>query len=663
MRRAARHLHQVALAIVGVGALGLVPARAAYTVQRVVDGLNQPISMTQAPGDNASLYVVERADAGSELGKIRRYDLQTHQFSTFLDPSGTVTADGGLLSMTFHPQYQSNGLFYVVSNNNGTNGLDEYRTIAGAPVLQRRLLQYQNLNNVFHTMNQAQFRPNGNNNELFVTTGDGGTQADDPDFDKSLIESPTSPYGKLLKVDLTQPFTTPATAPGAGTGISVVALGIRNPDRSSFDRQTGDFYFGDVGFNTAEEVDFIPVSHFANPAPPVLDFGWTDREGTISTNAPFAGGPGSPGDINPIFDYSHGGNPLPHPTALTGQSITAGYVYRGPVAELQGRYFFSDYLNGNVYSGTFNTATPTASFNGTNLTGITNHTTAFENLVGPGTDIRNVTSFAEDNTGNLYIIKFGNGFFPPLGQGEIFKISSVLSGTITASINRNTGAITLANTSGSPIAFTSYTVTSNFGAIDAANLTPITGHYDFNGDKSVDPNNPWQITSTAGSHTLFSEATTGDAGAIAGNAQVVLSSAGGWTRSPNEDVFVSLLLADGSVLNTTVAFTGNGGSAFAAGDVNFDGSVSVADWTAFLAHGYTPLPGLSPAQSYASGDFDGDGDNDFSDFRLFKDYYDAANGVGAFAAMAAGVPEPASAALVLVAASALHGRRRRGNQR
>jgi len=113
---------------------------------------------------------------------------------------------------------------------------------------------------------------------------------------------------------------------------------------------------------------------------------------------------------------------LPHPTLLTGQSITAGFVYRGPVEELQGRYFFSDFLNVNVYSGAFNSSTPVASYDGNNLTGLQNHTAAFEAQIGGSADIRNVTSFGEDNAGNLYIVKFGNGFFPPLGQGEIFRI-------------------------------------------------------------------------------------------------------------------------------------------------------------------------------------------------------------------------------------------------
>ena len=142
------------------------------------------------------------------------------------------------------------------------------------------LLEYQNLENVFHTINEPHFRPNGNNNELFLTTGDGGTQADSPNFNPTLIESLNSPYGKLLKFDLTASFPTPANDP-THAGVEVVARGLRNPFRSSFDRVTGDMYIGDVGFNTAEEVDFIPASHFANPSAPTLDFGWTDREGTL----------------------------------------------------------------------------------------------------------------------------------------------------------------------------------------------------------------------------------------------------------------------------------------------------------------------------------------------------------------------------------------------
>ena len=382
----------------------------AYTVEPVVGGLNQPMAVLQAPGDNVSLYVVERNDGGSQLGRVRRYNPQTQLLTDFLDVTGAIVSDGGLLGMTFHPDYQSNGLLYITTNVNGTNALEEYKLIDSTPTFQRRLLQYQNLNNVFHTINEVHFRPNGDNNQLFVTMGDGGTQANEAAFNPALIESTSSVYGKVLRFDLNASYPTPAVDP-THPGVDIVAMGLRNPYRSSFDRETGDFYIGDVGFNTAEEVDYIPNSFFANPANPPLNFGWTSREGTVANPEPGVGGPGSPGDLNPIFDYAHGGNPLPHPTLLTGGSITGGYVYRGPVAELQGRYFFSDFVTGNVYSGNFNTATPTANYDGTNLADLQNHTAAFESAIGGGADIRYLTSFAEDNAGNLYLLALDGGIY------------------------------------------------------------------------------------------------------------------------------------------------------------------------------------------------------------------------------------------------------------
>jgi hypothetical protein len=619
--------------------------RAAYTVERVVGGLNQPMGVTQAPGENGALYIIERNDGGNQLGRVRRYDLQTQTFSTFLDVTGAITADGGLLGMTFHPDYQTNGLLYTTTNVNGTNALDEYKTIGGVPTLQRRLLQYQNLNNVFHTINEVHFRPNGNNNELFVTTGDGGTQADDPGFNPALIESESSVYGKVLRFDLTSSFPTPAADP-THPGVSVALKGLRNPYRSSFDRQTGDFYIGDVGFNTAEEVNFVPSSFFANPANPPLDFGWTSREGTVATPVPGVGGPGSPGDVNPIFDYAHGGNPLPHPTLLTGGSITGGYVYRGPVAELQGRYFFSDFLNGNVYSGVFNTSTPVANYNGTNLTDLQNHTLAYEAAIGGGANIQYLTSFGEDNAGNLYMVKFGNSFFPALGQGEIFRI--VAAAAIDVVINRDSGAITLTNMTGAPVNLTALTISSPFGSINPAALTPITGNYDSTGNGTVDGNNPWQITSSAGNNVTFSEATTGDPGTLAAGQQIVLSAGAGWLQSPTEDLGLSLTV-NGAPLSASITYVGNNGQPFARSDLNFDGQLTADDWAAFIVGAYADLSGLSRAEAYQLGDLNGDNANDFTDFRLFKADYDAAHGVGAFAALTGIVPEPSATHLAATA--------------
>ncbi len=630
---------------------------AAYTVERVVSGLNQPTYVTQAPGDNNHLFIVERTEpGGANLGRILAYDQLTKTSSTFLDLSGTVVSDGGLLSLTFSPDYQSNGLFYTVTNVNGVNGLDEWKNIGGVPQVQRRLYEYHNLSNIFHTMNQAQFRPGGSSNELFLTTGDGGAQANEPTFNPSLIEDPNSPYGKVVKIDLTGNFSTPAS--GAGhPNVDLVATGLRNPYRSSFDRQTGDFYIGDVGFNSVEEVDFIPASQFTNPSASPLDFGWTSREGTLATIGGPAGGPGSHGDLKPIYEYAHyAGIPLQHPSDLYGGSITGGYVYRGPVEELQGRYFFADFTANVIYSGEFDPTTPTASYNGDNLMDVQRHDVDFEDLIGGGATLQYLTSFNEDNFGNLYMVKFGNSFFPSAGQGEIFRIVATAEEQIELVVDRDTGAVTFLNGSTTVARIQSISLSSAFGAISPADLTPVTGLRDVDGDMSVDHNDAWTITTSTNS--LFVDTTTGDAGQLAPQSELVYSPAKGWLRSPVEDLTATVLLEDGTIVDALISYVGNNGTPFEGGDLDFDGDVDRNDFVVLASHLHSDLAGLSRAQAYAAGDLTGDGVSDYNDFAAFKTNFISLHGEDEFASLLA-APEPASAFLAaLGVCGALCARRR-----
>jgi glucose/arabinose dehydrogenase len=627
-----------------------VSARGNYAVERVMGGLNQPVYVTQAPGDLGGLFVVERTDPGAELGRIRRYDFATGQFADFLDVTGTVVDDGGLISMTFHPDYQTNGLLYVLTApdtdpGSGINRLDEYRVVGrgGTPTFQRRILEYPALNHVWHTINQAHFRPNGNNNEMFVLTGDGGTQANEGSFDAALIENPDSIYGKILKIDLTADFSTPANAANH-PGIDVVALGIRNPFRSSFDRDTGDFYFGDVGFTAREELDFIPASHFTTPAAPPLNFGWPQREGTIQTPHP-PGGPSQPGDIEPIFAYPHGTLP---PPAVSGFAVIGGYVYRGPVTELQGRYFFAEHILGNVYSGLFDPNTDPSQYNGANLTDIVNHTVDFENRIGGGANIQLVTSFGEDHEGNLYMVKIGSSSCPtcPLGSGEVFRI---VPNRIEATVDRDTGVITITNITSESIEFSSLEITSAFGAINPAALTSITDLYDADGNGEIDDNDNWTVTSAAGDHSQFREQSTGDPGALAPGQPITFSMPGGWIPSPTEDLRLTLQLEGGMLTSTTFEFTGNNGMPYARSDIDTDGALDADDWFLLVANHLTDLSTMSLAEAFSHGDLNGDLENDFDDFSLFKADYIAAHGPAAFEALLRGVPEPSALLLAVLA--------------
>jgi hypothetical protein len=85
-------------------------------------------------------------------------------------------------------------------------------------------------------------------------------------------------------------------------------------------------------------------------------------------------------------------------------------------------------------------------------------------------------------------------------------------------------------------------------------------------------------------------------------------------------------------------------------DLNEDGLLDVADAQQFIAGLHTNMSGLTGPQAFALGDVNGDRRNDFSDFWIFQQAYDAANGPGALAAVV-GVPEPAAVTLALAAAA------------
>jgi hypothetical protein len=96
-----------------------------------------------------------------------------------------------------------------------------------------------------------------------------------------------------------------------------------------------------------------------------------------------------------------------------------------------------------------------------------------------------------------------------------------------------------------------------------------------------------------------------------------------------------------------MTYVGNGGIPFSRSDLNFDGTITAADWIVFTTYAATSMAGLSKAQSYGRGDLDGDGDNDYNDFKLFKSDYTLAHGAGSFEAMLSSVPEPTAFYLIV----------------
>jgi hypothetical protein len=148
---------------------------------------------------------------------------------------------------------------------------------------------------------------------------------------------------------------------------------------------------------------------------------------------------------------------------------------------------------------------------------------------------------------------------------------------------------------------------------------------------------------------LFSEtsAPPGTSATLADDQEVPLSFLGGWIKSPFEDLALSITLGDGTVAPGAVVYEGNGGQAFARSDLNFDGEVDEDDWPIYRDNHLTNLSGLTAVLKHNRGDLNGDGVNDFKDFRVFEADFDAANGPGAFASAFGDVPEPAAAILAM----------------
>jgi len=369
--------------------------------QRVGTGFSRPIFATSPPGDFDRLFVAEQ-----HTGRIRILDpdTQTINATPFLDINSLATGnEQGLLGMAFDPDYATNGFFYVnLTVAGGTTHIRRYQVSANPdianPSSAKTVMTYsQPYSN--HNGGWMGFGPN--DGFLYISSGDGGS-GNDPGNNAQDITN--NLLGKMLRIDVSgddfpadpgRNYAIPASNPfvGATGDDEIWAYGLRNPWRASFDRATGDMYIADVGQNVREEVDFQPAAGAGG-----ANYGWRLREGTIATPTGGVGGPAPAGAIEPIYDYLHGGGPS------EGFSITGGYVYRGPVADIRGHYFFADFVTNRIWS---------FRYDGAVLTEFTDRTAQFAPNVG---SMQNISSFGQDAAGDLYIISLGGEVFKVVGQ-------------------------------------------------------------------------------------------------------------------------------------------------------------------------------------------------------------------------------------------------------
>jgi autotransporter-associated beta strand protein len=400
--------HRTAAVVVAVLAAGLcqcdVLAQSALELTRVATGLTNPLYATHAPGDPQRLFVVEKTGAIKILNLASGTVSATPFMTAAVTSAGiglTTDSERGLLGLAFHPNYQSNGRFFINSTDSaGTTRIREFRRLTADQVDSTSARDVLSITQPYSNHNGG-WLDFGRDGHLYIAMGDGGSSNDPHNYSQDR----SSLLGKMLRLDVsgddfptdaTRNYRVPATNPfvgQAGMRGEIWAYGLRNPWRNSFDRATGDLYMGDVGQSAREEINFQPAASAGGE-----NYGWRVREGTISTG--LTGQSGTP-LVAPIYDYVRGSG------TFQGLSVTGGYVYRGPVAALDGQYFFGDYVRGRLFSLVFNGTTPGA-FNGTNFTSRTDWTASTTTTAGT---IGNISSFGEDAAGNVYLVSYGGSVF------------------------------------------------------------------------------------------------------------------------------------------------------------------------------------------------------------------------------------------------------------
>jgi len=283
----------------------------------------------------------------------------------------------GLLGLAFHPDYATNGLFFVYHSSNGTvcdasnrcTFVARYRVSAGNPNVADPLSRFEllEITQPFsnHKGGMLAFAPDGH---LYVAVGDGGSSGDPNNNGQNL----NTLLGKLLRLDVDSgsPYGIPAGNPFVGVPgrDEIWAYGLRNPWRFSVDRATGDLWIADVGQGSWEEVDFQPAASTGGE-----NYGWRLMEGAHCYNPPSNCNDGSL--VLPVHEYGHSSGNC---------SITGGYRYRGSIPQLAGLYIFGDYCTGRVWA--YDPGSDTAT------------------QILTGQVLGNILSFGEDAAGEVYVL-------------------------------------------------------------------------------------------------------------------------------------------------------------------------------------------------------------------------------------------------------------------
>jgi glucose/arabinose dehydrogenase len=372
----------------------------ALELEPFLSGLSSPLYVTHSRDGTGRLFVVEKA------GVIKVVPPGSRTPTVFLDISDRVLSTGGeqgLLGLAFHPQFASNGRFFVNYTTSGggfaagTTVIAEYG-LASANTASRteRVVLTIPRPDDNHNAGMIEFGPDG---FLYIAAGDSGG-ANDP---QNLAQNPGVLQGKILRIDVNgaQPYAIPGTNPFvgvAGVRAEIWALGFRNPFRFSFDRATGQLIVADVGQSASEEIDIVT---------PGANFGWDVIEGFTCTGPTCDPQAFTP----PIAAYGHTGGRC---------SVTGGYVYRGRAGTLPvGTYVFGDFCSGEIFT-----------IAGTGAVVLLDTTVL-------------LSSFGEDEAGELYVADLGGAVHRLIGGPAEAVRQAFITGFYASVLGRGPSAADL----------------------------------------------------------------------------------------------------------------------------------------------------------------------------------------------------------------------------
>lgn len=358
-------------------------------------GDNKIISMTTRPGDG-SLYTVTQSGAVYAIDRLGNssewFNYNTAVSSAVSNASNGYVLDspsnahGGLRSVAFHPEFQTNGKFYtsaMIDRPSNTSGFNYLGNSSSGFDAESAVVEWtydhssgQVLSNSYrelfrvrmpvfdHPIKQMGFNPFSNPGDgdyglLYITHGDGSVQSATAGGGLN----PGDALGKVLWINPLAAAGLPYTTPDnpfvgvSGTLDEIYTLGHRNPHHISFAEDGAGNSFAlvaEAGRDNIEEVNLLQAGG---------NYGWADREGTFVHLA--SGGyvngvsplPANEWELNdyiyPAAQYDHDASPG---NGFVGSAVAGGFVINNASdPDLQGQYIFADFgfKSGHVYHADF----------------------------------------------------------------------------------------------------------------------------------------------------------------------------------------------------------------------------------------------------------------------------------------------------------------------